>query len=84
MKDVLMVMHTNKQAAEDSRVGLRQDLDQIKGNFLNEMAFEFDKQRYCAIGWGLVLGALICSTVYKRGKPARQGALFLTCGHAFG
>ena len=52
--------------------------------FFNEIAYEFDKQRYSAIIWGFVFGAVICATVYRRGRLPRQAALFATSGHVFG
>lgn len=56
----------------------------MKARFLNEVAYEFEKQRYNSIGWGLLFGALLCSVVYTRGSVPRRAALFLGCGHAFG
>ena len=52
--------------------------------FLNEIAYEYDKQRYSSIAWGFVFGALICSTVYHRGRLPRKAAVFVTSGHVFG
>lgn len=56
----------------------------FKTNLYNEAAYEYDKQRYCGLSWGFVIGALICSTLYRKGNVPRQGALFVTCGHVFG
>ena len=56
----------------------------IQGRFLNESAYEFDRQRFNSMYWGLLFGAFICSTFYRRGSTARKAALFLTCGHVFG
>ena len=38
----------------------------------------------CSIGWGLVFGAFICSTIYRKGSISRKAALFLSFGHIFG
>jgi hypothetical protein len=40
--------------------------------------------RYNSIAWGLIFGALINATLYRKGNPIRKAALFVTCGHLFG
>lgn len=51
---------------------------------MNEVAYEFDRQRQSSIGWGILFGSIICSTFYKRGNPIRKAALVLACAHIFG
>ena len=40
--------------------------------------------RYNSIAWGLISGALINATFYRRGTSIRKAALFVTSGHLFG
>lgn len=77
-------MKTNIEAAEDSLKQSEALSRKLKADFYNEVAYEFDRQRICSIGWGLLLGAVICTTMYRRGNPIRKGAVFLLCGHIFG
>lgn len=58
-------------------------MEQLKANFLNETAYEFDKQRKTSTAWGLLLGAFICSTVYRKGSSIRKAAVFFTTGLVF-
>jgi hypothetical protein len=51
--------------------------------YLNEQAFEFDHMKYNSLCWGLLLGAAINATLYRRGSTVRRIALFVTCGHVF-
>lgn len=77
-------MKTNVEAAVDGLKQAEISTRKIKADFLNEIAYEFDRQRQCSIGWGVVAGAIICSTIYKRGNPIRKGALVLACAHLLG
>ena len=80
MKNLLLKSHTELEAAEDHYNHLLFQRKMVKSQYLNEMGYEFDRQRLCSIGWGLVVGALICSTVYRKGSVSRKGALFLLMG----
>lgn len=51
---------------------------------MNEIAYEFDNQRITSMGWGAIVGSLICSTIYRRGRLLRKFAVFLTFTHLFG
>lgn len=76
-------MNTNIEAAEDSLQQSQSSLKNIKASYFNEIAFEFDKQRKSSVGWGLVLGSVICATIYRRGSIIRKSAVFWTSGLVF-
>lgn len=52
--------------------------------YLNEQAYEFDRTKYNSIGWGLLFGAFINATLYRRGNTIRKAALILASGHILG
>ena len=84
MKSLLLKAHTEIEVAEDHYKHLLLLRNIIKSQYLNEIGYEFDRQRKCSMGWGFVIGAFICSTIYRRGSTARKAALFLLMGHLFG
>jgi hypothetical protein len=51
---------------------------------MNEAAFEFDRQRYCSIIWGLITASIINTTLYRKGSFFRKAAVMVTIGHIFG
>ena len=83
MKNALLKAHTEIEAAEENYHQLEISRKVLKAEYMNEIGYEFDKQRRCSLGWGLVLGAFICSTIYRKGSTPRKAALFLTMGHLF-
>lgn len=74
---------TNIQAAEDSLSILRNSKRELAVKYLNEQAYEFDRVKYNSLAWGLLIGALINATIYRRGNTIRKTALFLAFGHIF-
>lgn len=83
MKDTILKLKTHIEAADDSLQQLEISLKSIKANFYNEVAYEFDTQRKCSGAWGLLFGALVCSTLYRKGSYIRKAALFVTSGVVF-
>lgn len=83
MKEVLLKLKTNVEAAEDAVSQSQIAVEQLKANFLNETAYEFDKQRQTSAAWGFLLAAIICATIYRRGSSARKAAVFFTTGPVF-
>jgi hypothetical protein len=77
----IMKGNTNLAAAQDSLERLKNSKKEIAARYLNEQAYEFDRARYNSLSWGLLIGALINMTIYRRGNIIRKSALFLACGH---
>jgi len=51
--------------------------------YVNEQAYEFDRVKNNSLAWGLLIGAAVNATIYRRGNTIRKTALFLTFGHIF-
>lgn len=74
---------SNLEAAQLSLEKLRYSQEHLRARYLNEQAYEFDHMRYNSLAWGLLLGAVVNASIYRRGSAVRKAALFVTSAHAF-
>jgi hypothetical protein len=83
LKAKVLKGRTNVEAARLSLEKLRYSKDHLTVRYLNEQAYEFDHMKYNSLAWGLLIGAFVNATIYRRGSTVRKAALFVTSGHVF-
>ena len=79
-----MKARTNVEAAEKSFQKMKKERDITAINYINEQSYEFDKVKYNSMAWGFLLGALVNTTIYRKGSTIRKAAVFVAFGHFFG
>jgi hypothetical protein len=84
LRNKILKGKTNLEAAKQSLEILHNSKESLKVKYLNEQAFEFDRMKTNSLAWGLLFGAVVNTTLYRRGNTIRKVALFLTFGHLFG
>ena len=63
---------------------MKKERDITAINYINEQSYEFDKVKYNSMAWGFLLGALVNTTIYRKGSTIRKAAVFVAFGHFFG
>lgn len=83
LKNKIIKGRTNLDAALMSLEKIKNSKEELEVKYLNEQAYEFQRTKITSLAWGLLLGAIINSTIYRRGNTVRKTALFVTFGHLF-